>query len=565
MRVFFNFGKLLILLLVVWLLIVFFILGGPLTRSGDSEELLAKRLLDCQHENAKLLEERDKLARQLRELQNKDGINIQGDSLLTDGQSLCTPSLEYEQYRRRASRDVRELLNFVRGQLATLTKQPNKLEQNLQYIKEEVTNHVHVILTDLEQAKENDGYEAWRAQEAADLSDLVQTRLTHLQNPDDCGAARKLVCNLNKGCGYGCQIHHAVYCFITAYGTQRTLVLNSKGWRYNKKGYQEVFQPVSETCDAGDYSSSKVSWPGTDNSQVVELPIVDGVNPRPPYLPPAIPADLVDRVSRLHGDPITWWLGQLLKYMLRPQDHLKAMLDQTVESLGFVHPVVGIHVRRTDKVGTEAAFHSVEEYMQHVDEYYNFYELTHKVDQRRVFVASDDPKVLGECRAKYPSYTFLGDQEVARSAAVSSRYSDSSLRGVIQDIHLLSLSDFLVCTFSSQVCRIAYEIMQSRVPDAAHLFKSLDDIFYFGGQSEHQQVAIYPHKRRNSAELDLEVGDVIGVAGNHWDGFNKGRNHRTNRIGLFPEYKTKERLKVVNFPEYKSLNNVQPQPNNNRR
>ena len=35
------------------------------------------------------------------------------------------------------------------------------------------------------------------------------------------------------------------------------------------------------------------------------------------------------------------------------------------------------------------------------------------------------------------------------------------------------------------------------------------------------QVAIYPHKRRNSAELDLEVGDVIGVAGNHWDGFNK--------------------------------------------
>jgi glycoprotein 6-alpha-L-fucosyltransferase len=25
-------------------------------------------------------------------------------------------------------------------------------------------------------------------------------------------------------------------------------------------------------------------------------------------------------------------------------------------------------------------------------------------------------------------------------------------------------------------------------------FKSLDDIFYFGGQSEHQQEAIYKHK-----------------------------------------------------------------------
>jgi len=159
-------------------------------------------------------------------------------------------------------------------------------------------------------------------------------------------------------------------------------------------------------------------------------------------------------------------------------------------------------------------------------------------------------KYLQNVEKKFSEYEFIGDQEVAKSAAVSSRYTDSSLRGVIQDIHLLSLSDYLVCTFSSQVCRIAYEIMQSRVPDASDRFKSLDDIFYFGGQSEHLQEAIYPHTRRNSKELDLEVGDVVGVAGNHWDGFNKGRNHRTNRVGLYPEYKTKEKLRVVKFPEY---------------
>jgi glycoprotein 6-alpha-L-fucosyltransferase len=43
---------------------------------------------------------------------------------------------------------------------------------------------------------------------------------------------------------------------------------------------------------------------------------------------------------------------------------------------------------------------------------------------------------------------------------------------------------------------------------------------------------------------------VIGVAGNHWDGFNKGRNHRSNRIGLYPEYKTDEQIKIVDFPTY---------------
>ena len=94
-----------------------------------------------------------------------------------------------------------------------------------------------------------------------------------------------------------------------------------------------------------------------------------------------------------------------------------------------------------------------------------------------VYVASDDPKVLGECRKKYPEIEFLGDQNVAKSAAVSSRYSDSSLRGVIQDIHMLSVTDYLVCTFSSQVCRIAYEIMQQNHVDASNRYLARISIF----------------------------------------------------------------------------------------
>ena len=84
-------------------------------------------------------------------------------------------------------------------------------------------------------------------QESRELSDLVQARLHSLQNPPDCDKARKLVCSLNKGCGYGCQIHHAIYCFITAYGTGRMMVLKSKGWRYDKAGFEDVFLPLSET------------------------------------------------------------------------------------------------------------------------------------------------------------------------------------------------------------------------------------------------------------------------------------------------------------------------------
>lgn len=69
-----------------------------------------------------------------------------------------------------------------------------------------------------------------------------------LQNPPDCSKASKLVCNINKGCGYGCQLHHVVYCFMIAYGTQRTLILESHNWRYAPGGWETVFLPISNTC-----------------------------------------------------------------------------------------------------------------------------------------------------------------------------------------------------------------------------------------------------------------------------------------------------------------------------
>lgn len=118
--------------------------------------------------------------------------------------------------------------------------------------------------------------------------------------------------------------------------------------------------------------------------------------------------------------------------------------------------VFRVHVRRTDKVGTEAAYHSIDEYMQAVNEYYDQLELKQAVEKRRVYLATDDPKVIKEAYSKYPHYEILADTSISKSAAVSSRYSESSLNGIILDIHMLSMSDFLVCTFSSQVNQINF-------------------------------------------------------------------------------------------------------------
>ncbi|PIO56703.1 hypothetical protein TELCIR_21896, partial [Teladorsagia circumcincta] len=88
-----------------------------------------------------------------------------------------------------------------------------------------------------------------------------------------------------------------------------------------------------------------------------------------------------------------------------------------------------------------------------------------------------------------------------------------------------------------EVCRMGFELMQVQQGDAGERFHSLDDIYYFGGQHAHELIAVEEHKPEHPGEIELRVGDVIGVAGNHWDGFSKGVNRRTDENGLYPSYK----------------------------
>lgn len=194
----------------------------------------------------------------------------------------------------------------------------------------------------LEKLREVDGYESYRERETKELARIVQSRIRSLQNPKNCDKAKKLICSLNKGCGFGCQIHHLTYCLIAAYASGRTLILESKGWRYNRAGWDKVFLPMSETCTAKD-GESRGDWNGYNaDAQVLSMPIVDFLKPRPDFLPVAIPTDVADRLEKVHGEPQIWWVGQFVSYILRPQPQTKAMIDEAKEKSGInSHPVVG--------------------------------------------------------------------------------------------------------------------------------------------------------------------------------------------------------------------------------
>ena len=111
------------------------------------------------------------------------------------------------------------------------------------------------------------------------------------------------------------------------------------------------------------------------------------------------------------------------------------------------------------------------------------------------------------------------------------------------------MSDYIVCTLSSNLGRLAYEIQQQKYPDGSWRLKSLDDIWYFAGGDNLHEV-ILPHTKNNSEEVDLEIEDVINSLGNHWDGYSKGRVRERDLIGMYPLYKTKAKVKTAKFPTY---------------
>ena len=59
-------------------------------------------------------------------------------------------------------------------------------------------------------------------------------------------------------------------------------------------------------------------------------------------------------------------------------------------------------MRRTDKVGTEAAFHDISEYMTHAEDYYAIYQYQNPNVNftKRVYLATDEPTVFNDARTK---------------------------------------------------------------------------------------------------------------------------------------------------------------------
>lgn len=180
-----------------------------------------------------------------------------------------------------------------------------------------------------------------------------------------------------------------------------------------------------------------------------------------PFNPHAVPEDLAPRIRRLHGEPLAWWVGQMVKYLIRPQKTITQKLKKIKRDTHFVHPIVGyvlryelrtllnllfcfgtrIHIPMKYKNGPPyGKKYDLHQYMKSVSAYFDQMELTKPVPKRRIYLSSPNATIFETIKVDYPNYEVLGK-------------FDQSLFGIIKDICFLGKSSHIIGPFSSSVIR----------------------------------------------------------------------------------------------------------------
>ncbi|EDV19791.1 uncharacterized protein TRIADDRAFT_3280, partial [Trichoplax adhaerens] len=335
--------------------------------------------------------------------------------------------------------------------------------------------------------------------------EMVRKRLDYIQNPNNCSMANKVICDIKRG-GMGSTVHHWVFCLMYAYYTNRTMLIDKRVWAYYRnvtgvdgvQHFEDVFQPISKCKLSTEDAKKAIKWTSRiydkdlakNNSdkipQIIRLQRVgllyQNFGKAPAICRYGMPRKLFYDVVQYKCDPVAWWIGVLAQYIIQPSSDLKQLIDQSRKEFKFQSPIVGLHIRRSDKK-TENEIFDIDRYMIKVNAYFNGLSKRKIIIKRRIFVVTDEPWLIDRLITKYPHYEFIHPPEKQLTADTNTtRYSAINLRFFLRDLYLLAECDHLVVTMSSNVGRLAYELheviySQSR----GRHFASLDSDYHVFG------------------------------------------------------------------------------------
>ena len=374
------------------------------------------------------------------------------------------------------------------------------------------------------------------------ISKQIQTKINDLQNPTcDCYSKteksqnrklKKFICQLDIDVGFASGIHEILFCFVYGFFTRKTVILNFKWNKYimndsptildrlSLNGYREKWDDIFMTLSRCQKQQHLINQQqenknvndvnGNKNQNTIDKHNeTDGVDvdhqiPQVINMPNDVlsrslinylPKEFGEKLMKLTETPNAWFHSQFIGYIMRPSKRLSRFLDQFKQKTKFHNPIVGIQVRRTDKISHgEAMYHRLDDYMLFVQDFYDKISLKTKTssniktsnqsNHRLVYIASDDPSILSQFKLQYPNYKFISSSSmtsksnssasgVSGASGTSSsflsskyffksesfelffkRYTNESLWALLIDVYLLAQTDHLVCTFSSAVSRL---------------------------------------------------------------------------------------------------------------
>ncbi|KAF7633598.1 GT23 domain-containing protein [Meloidogyne graminicola] len=356
------------------------------------------------------------------------------------------------------------------------------------------------------------------------VGEKIQNAIEQLQHPNNCSESPILVCQLDDYCSFGVAMHHISYCLSIASGIGRTLIYkDNKAWTYNAT-WEEMFKNISR-CNYDQHvkpflSDSAVYSSSEQLKRILFLRNRDEMyllnKTELPQIPEAVPKSLEHFLRKYHSNPPAWFQGQLFKYAWKLTENLELKVRQAYAQIPFeCGPVIGISHRRTDKY-VNSRFFKLDEYILSILE-----ELVQHIKKRR---------------------------------------TKEALIELNSDIFILSKCQFVVCTFSNNICRIVYELMQT-FGDATDKVHSMD-YFYAEHSQNIKMVAIadyFPQQDRSiiQEEISLKKGDIIEVTGPiQNDGFVNGRkllNDFPQNINKIPIYLLRNHYLSANFTNFMNI------------
>lgn len=165
-----------------------------------------------------------------------------------------------------------------------------------------------------------------------------------------------------------------------------------------------------------------------------------------------------------------------------------------------------MHVRRTDK-SKEADPVALEKYVEQIEDYFDISKAEGH-GRKKVFLATDEPEIAEKMELRTEFETIVNKSSVNLGNHDKNRYSLAGQLSIAKDVIYLSLADFMVCTFSSNVCRVAYALRMANKSLIGHLYEvvSLDSDWFI--LQEYQKIYLAKHDSIKYQGLQFKQGEL---------------------------------------------------------